>query len=45
MKFIYFDEDGRERVCYALATDHPDPDMMRRINIVNQKKMFEMFKI
>ena len=43
MKLIYCDEDYYERVCYVLATNHPDSDMSDRIRMLNQR-MFEIKK-
>ena len=44
IKLIYEDNDGDERVCYVLATDHPGSDVIERIRTLSTGKIFEIYK-
>ena len=45
MKLIYSDVDEGRRVCYVLATDHPDSDVAKRIRFLDTGKIFEIHKV
>ena len=45
IKLIYEGNDRNERVCYVLATDHPDSDVTKRIRTTDTRKIFDIHKI